>query len=104
MYQHAQVDIIYTDYSKCFDRIDHLLLAGIHGDLYRWFCSYVENRTQAVVLQGYTPGWTSVPSGVPQGSILGPLLFILFISDIKYCFKHSYILLYADDMKILKII
>lgn len=108
MEQHAQVDIIYTDYSKCFDRIDHhvllqkLLSAGIHGDLYRWFCSYVDNRTQAVVLQGYTSTWTVVPSGVPQGSILGPLLFILFISDIKSCFKHSYILLYADDMKILK--
>ena len=67
-----------TDYSKCFDRIDHALLmekllkAGIHGDLYRWFSSYVENRTQAVVVQGYTSGWCSVPSGVP---LLSSVLF-----------------------------
>lgn len=104
----CQVDVIYTDYSKCFDRIDHRVLmqklyyAGIHGDLYRWFSSYIDNRTQAVVLRGYTSSWKSVPSGVPQGSILGPLLFTLFISDIKYCFRNSHILLYADDMKVLK--
>ncbi|PZC78085.1 hypothetical protein B5X24_HaOG202620 [Helicoverpa armigera] len=103
----CQVDVIYTDYSKCFDRIDHRVLmqklyyAGIHGDLYRWFSSYIDNRTQAVVLRGYSSSWKSVPSGVPQGSILGPLLFTLFISDIKYCFRNSHILLYADDMKVL---
>ncbi|KAG6446943.1 hypothetical protein O3G_MSEX004647 [Manduca sexta] len=103
-----QIDVIYTDYSKCFDLIDHkllldkLFLAGIHGDLYRWFSSYIDNRTQAVVLYGYTSDWIHVPSGVPQGSILGPLLFTLFISDVKNCFQHSYILLYADDMKVHK--
>ncbi|CAK1580774.1 unnamed protein product [Parnassius mnemosyne] len=110
MDQRAQVDVIYTDYSKCFDRINHrvllqkLLASGIHGDLYRWFCSYIENRTQAVVLRGYMSGWCSIPSGVPQGSLLGPLLFTIFIADIKSCFKNSLILLYADDMKILKTI
>lgn len=110
MEQRAQVDVIYTDYSKCFDRIDHRVLlnklwaAGIHGDLYRWFCSYIDNRTQAVVLQGYASGWCTIPSGVPQGSLLGPLLFTIFIADITSCFKNSYVLLYADDMKILKVV
>lgn len=106
----AQVDVIYTDYRKCFDRIDHCVLmtklaaAGIHGDLYRWFCSYIDNRSQAVVIQGYISKWSHVPSGVPQGSLLGPLLFTIFINDVGNCFLNSKIILYADDMKIFKIV
>ncbi|CAF4810088.1 unnamed protein product [Pieris macdunnoughi] len=105
-----QVDVIYTDYSKCFDRIDHSILlgklwaVGIHGDLFCWFKSYIEKRSQAVVLQGFASRWINITSGVPQGSMLGPLLFILFVNDIQTCFLHSKILLYADDMKILKYI
>lgn len=101
----GQVDAIYTDFSKAFDRIDHVILLkklfnlGIRGDLYRWFSSYVFNRTQAVVLGGYTSSWTAIPSGVPQGSLLGPLLFVIYINDIGDCFKHSQFLLFADDMK-----
>lgn len=104
----GQVDAIFTDYSKAFDRIDHkillqkLLQAGIHGDLYRWFVSYIENRSQAVVLNGYRSKWSIVPSGVPQGSLLGPLLFNIFINDVTQCIKYSQLLLYADDMKIFK--
>lgn len=106
----SQVDVIYTDYRKCFDRIDHKVLlsklyaAGIHGDLFRWFASYIRRRSQAVVVQGFSSHWVSIPSGVPQGSILGPLLFVIFILDIAQCFKNSKILLFADDMKILKVI
>lgn len=104
----GQVDAIFTDYSKCFDRIDHaillqkLLYAGIHGNLYRWFKSYIEKRSQAVVLKGYTSTWHTIPSGVPQGSLLGPMLFNIFVNDIALCFKHSKFLLYADDMKVFK--
>lgn len=103
-----QVDAIYTDYSKAFDRIDHnillkkLLNLGISGDLYRWFTSYVLNRTQAVVLGGYTSSWMIIPSGVPQGSLLGPLLFVVFINDIGACFKYCDFQLFADDMKIFR--
>ncbi|CAK1598017.1 unnamed protein product [Parnassius mnemosyne] len=105
-----QVDCVYTDYSKCFDRIDHqillkkLAMSGIHGDLLRWFSSYIENRSQAVVLNGFMSTWLPVPSGVPQGSLLGPLLFIIFVNDIEKCFLYSKVLSYADDMKILKFI
>lgn len=101
-----QVDVVFTDYSKAFDRIDHVILlkklqsAGIHGNLFRWFTSYINNRSQAVTINGFTSGWQFVPSGVPQGSLLGPLLFIIFINDINSCFASSKFILFADDMKI----
>lgn len=101
-----QVDVVYTDYSKCFDRIDHQLLLrklqliGIRGDLLRWFRSYLDNRTQAVVISNYISSWVTIPSGVPQGSLLGPLLFLIFVNDIDECFHHSQLLCFADDMKI----
>ena len=107
MSQRAQVDIIYTDYSKAFDRLDHVVLMrkllgiGIRGNLYRWFSSYIENRCQTVVLNGFSSKPMCIPSGIPQGSLLGPLLFNIFINDISSCFIHSKILLFADDMKIL---
>lgn len=108
----GQIDAIYTDYTKAFDRIDHLILltklqsAGIHGDLLRWFSSYITDRCQTVVLNGFSSQscYSAIPSGVPQGSILGPLLFTLFINDIDKCFIHSKYLLFADDMKIYKTI
>lgn len=76
--------------------------AGIRGDLYRWFESYIDNRSQAVVINNYMSSWVEVPSGVPQGSLLGPLLFLIYISDIDNCFHHSKALIFADDMKIVK--
>lgn len=102
----SQVDVIYTDYSKAFDRIDHDLLLdklhnlGIRGDLFRWFTSYISHRSQAVVLGNFTSDWMGIPSGVPQGSLLGPLLFILFVNDIDACFLNSNVLSFADDMKV----
>lgn len=101
-----QVDVVYTDYSKAFDKIDHTLLIsklnamGIHGDLLRWFSSYIDKRSQAVVVNNYVSGWVTVPSGVPQGSLLGPLLFNVFVNDISKCFVYSQLLCFADDMKI----
>lgn len=68
----------------------------------RWFTSYVNDRCQTVVLNGYASCASPIPSGVPQGSILGPLLFVIFINDIDKCFQYSNFLLFADDMKIYK--
>lgn len=101
-----QVDAVYTDFSKCFDKINHSMLIikleglGIHGDLLRWIKSYLSNRSQAVALKGYTSCFLPVPSGVPQGSHLGPLLFSLYVNDMSTCFLESQHLVYADDTKI----
>lgn len=106
MDRRVQVDAVYTDFQKAFDKVDHTLLMekiafnGIRGNLLRWFASYIFNRTQKIVINGHESDSIVVKSGVPQGSVLGPFLFVLFINDIKYCFVNSHFLMYADDMKI----
>lgn len=103
----GQVDAIYTDFSKAFDRVDHALLGskvsqyGIHGCLLRWIKSYLSNRTQLVAVKGYLSSPKFIQSGVPQGSHLGPLFFIVFINDL-ICRLRSHCLVYADDLKIFK--
>lgn len=105
-----QVDAVYTDFSKAFDKINHSILIkklsriGMHGDLLRWIESYVGNRCQAVALKGYRSRFLNIPSGVPQGSHLGPFLFSLYINDINLCFSNSHHLLYADDTKIYRVV
>lgn len=106
MDKRIQTDAVYTDFQKAFDRVDHAILLsklafnGIRGNLLRWFSSYINNRSQRVVINGYHSASITATSGVPQGSILGPLLFILYINDIKKCFGNSNFLLYADDLKV----
>ena len=105
-----QTDAVYTDFKKAFDRVDHSILLnkiafnGIRGNLLRWFCSYISNRIQTVVSNGYKSDSFLATSGVPQGSILGPLMFILYINDICNCFQNSNFLLYADDLKVFRTI
>ena len=101
-----QVDAVYLDFSKAFDSVNHSLLLhklshyGIVGPLHTWFKSYLTDRYQRVVINGNTSSWAHVTSGVPQGSILGPTLFIMFINDIVSHVKYANISLYADDSKI----
>jgi hypothetical protein len=102
----SQVDVIYTDFEKAFDRVDHIILLrklyelGVQGSLLRWFESYLRNRSQAVVVGGYCSDFAGIPSGVPQGSILGPLLYASYLYDVGTCFKEARFLMYADDTKI----
>ncbi|CAH2105396.1 unnamed protein product [Euphydryas editha] len=110
MDKQQQVDVIYTDFQKAFDRVDHVILLqklqalGIKGDLHRWFCSYISKRQQAVVIGSARSDFVHATSGVPQGSLLGPLLYNAYLYDIYRCFKYSRFLLFADDKKIYKAI
>lgn len=97
-----EVRAIFCDISKAFDRVWHkgllskLESVGISGGLLRWFCDYLDNRKQRVVLPGASSDWVTINAGVPQGSILGPLLFLVYINDIVTDIK-SHIRLFADD-------
>ena len=96
------VRAIFCDISKAFDRVWHrgllykLQSVGISGLLLQWFTDYLHNRKQRVVLPGANSDRTSVKAGVPQGSIIGPLLFLLYINDIVENINSS-IRLFADD-------
>ena len=101
-----QTDTIYIDFSKAFDSINHNLLLNklefhdFHPKLINLFSSYLKDRKCCVSHLGKKSKIFSPASGVPQGSVLGPLLFNIFINDIADCFKKSNFLLFADDLKI----
>jgi hypothetical protein len=103
----GQIDIIYTDLEKAFDKVPHYLLLkklknfSIDENIMRWITSFLTDRRQRVGVHGSFSQWKPVVSGIPQGSILGPFLFLVYINDIvNTCNTESNMYLYADDTKL----
>ena len=100
------VDCIFFDFRKAFDTVPHDLLlsrlysSGLRGPILSWIKDFVSFRAQRVRIGSSISGSLPVPSGVIQGSVLGPTLFTIFVNEIDKCLKHCNILKYADDMRI----
>ena len=103
------VDTIFFDFRKAFDSVPHqellykLWLIGITGPLWEWFREYLAGRSHCTTINGVSSSYLPVLSGVPQGSVLGPLLFLIYINDIPEKISSD-VFLFADDMKFLRTI
>ena len=97
---------IFLDLQKAFDTVNHYILLkkleiyGIRGIILKWFTSYLTNRRQYTVLQNYESEFECITYGVPQGSVLGPLLFLIYVNDIQYAITNAKIKLFADDTNV----
>ena len=100
-----KVDVNFLDFAKAFDSVPHrrlilkMKMYGIDGKIARWVRAFLAKRRQAVVVNGSSSGWTEVLSGVPQGSVLGPTLFLLYVNDLPSTIQNI-ARLFADDTKV----
>ena len=107
MEEGKNVDVIYLDFSKAFDKLDFQITLdkinnmGIQGKLKEWISCFLRGRQQSVSVGGQHSDLQPVISGVPQGSVLGPLLFLILLGDIDHNVKHCAVSSFADDTRIL---
>ena len=103
------IDVIYLDFWKAFDTVPHRRLLGklesygIKGDILLWIKAFLVGRTQEVIVNGVKSKCAPVESGIPQGSVLGPMLFVIYINDILDNIDSNG-LMFADDTKIFRLI
>ena len=99
------MDLILFDYSKAFDKVNHHILLtklkciGINGSLLQWISSFLIGRKLQVAVKGHLSSCRAVESGVPQGSVLGPLLFLIYINHVGSRLASNY-KIFADDLKL----
>ena len=98
--------VLFLDLKKAFDTVDHkimlkkLFLYGFRNNALNWFTSYLKERTQVCKVNNTISSVKSIRCGVPQGSNLGPLLFLLYINDLPNCLEISTPAMYADDTNV----
>jgi len=98
--------VIFTDFAKAFDHVYHVILidilykSGFGEPILSWFKSYLSDRVQWVKVFGFKSAVVPVPSGVPQGGHLSPLLFSLFVNGITKAAPKCKFLMFADDLKL----
>ena len=101
---------VFFDLKKAFDSVPHSLLldkisaTGLHPVLVKWIGAYLTSRSQRTVVGGSASNWATVLSGVPQWSILGPLLFIIYVNSIFELTLNSKLMLYADEMLFYRVV
>jgi hypothetical protein len=106
-----QTDVLILDFQKAFDTVPHQRLLrkldhyGIRGNILNWISNWLTSRTQRVVVDGETSKPVHVKSGVPQGTVLGPLMFLIYINNIAdETDKATHIRLFADDCLLYRVI